>query len=702
MSQTRGSPSSADEPNYSTMASPRIHEKNETRLALLMFAAAWAVSFWFALDGWTNPLLDTHPFRQTQTAISTYWMLRDGFSIQYETPVFGAPWSVPFEFPLYQGIVAAVSAAFDIPLDPAGRTVALAFFYAGLPAIWLLLRRLAVQASHRWIFLALMVTSPVYIFYSRAFLIESTAFTLCAWFLYFFHVALSTPKVPPLVAAGIFAALGGLVKVTTLAVFLAAAAVFFLAALRTRRDAWKSISLRAVAACAPGVVAATWWVHFTDTVKQRNLFGALETSTALREWHYGTLEQRLSGAYWSQIGHMLERTVLPSATLLLTLVLGLLFMRRQIGVWLIALAIALAGPLVFANLYFVHDYYFYACGVFFLVLVALPLRSVLLSGTPLVARFVIVATVLVAQFAGYTEAYHTAQSRAAFVPPPIATGIKLVTAPDEILLGIGLNWSAVFPYYAERRALMIPDSQLTNESAISAAVAQLGDARIGAVVFRRGVQPAVETFAPLLEKLGLDPTGTFATGDYQVHVRKENRAHALTTIAAAKPDDLWIADAALANAASPRLEFSASDIPDRSLLAHMSPTPTRVVVPFGLSQEIVEGRPVFNAPASSEIEISLPPHARRITARYGIHPAAYPNSDGVQFEVLYRPRSGTAPALLFRRFLQPWLMATDQGPQQLDITVAVPLDGTVIFQTGPGPNLQPNYDWSYWGDIEVR
>jgi hypothetical protein len=53
--------------------------------------------------------LDLYSFRQTQTAITTYWLGINGFSLNYETPVVGPPWSIPFEFPLYQYMVVLLA-----------------------------------------------------------------------------------------------------------------------------------------------------------------------------------------------------------------------------------------------------------------------------------------------------------------------------------------------------------------------------------------------------------------------------------------------------------------------------------------------------------------------------------------------------------------------------------------------------------------
>ena len=51
---------------------------------------------------WDASLLDRYQFRLTQTALGAYWLQRDGFSLAHPLPIFGPPWSVPLEFPLYQ------------------------------------------------------------------------------------------------------------------------------------------------------------------------------------------------------------------------------------------------------------------------------------------------------------------------------------------------------------------------------------------------------------------------------------------------------------------------------------------------------------------------------------------------------------------------------------------------------------------------
>src|ERR1700722_9222047 len=83
--------------------------RDRTKNALAIIAVMLVVLGAVVLSiRWNDPLLGMHSFRQTQTAITSYWILRGSPWLAYHTPVFGAPWSIPFEFPMYQLLVALI------------------------------------------------------------------------------------------------------------------------------------------------------------------------------------------------------------------------------------------------------------------------------------------------------------------------------------------------------------------------------------------------------------------------------------------------------------------------------------------------------------------------------------------------------------------------------------------------------------------
>src|SRR5262249_22682730 len=160
---------------------------------------------------------ETDGFRQTQTALNTYFMLGHRYAIIYETPVLGPPWELPFEFPLYEWVVAAVVTCTGWPLDQTGRLVSRIFYFLCLFPCWHLLRLLRVSVAGRLIGLSLFLLSPVYIIWSRAFLIETTVLFLALSTLACTLAWLERPRLWLVLLALGLATLTALVKITTFA-----------------------------------------------------------------------------------------------------------------------------------------------------------------------------------------------------------------------------------------------------------------------------------------------------------------------------------------------------------------------------------------------------------------------------------------------------------------------------------------------------
>jgi hypothetical protein len=106
---------------------------------ILVFCITLAHALFVLWIGISKPILDLYYFRQTQTALTAYWLWRGGPWLAYETPVLGFPWSVPIEFPLYQGLVASLR-AIGIPIEIGGRLISFRFYLASLWPLWLLFR----------------------------------------------------------------------------------------------------------------------------------------------------------------------------------------------------------------------------------------------------------------------------------------------------------------------------------------------------------------------------------------------------------------------------------------------------------------------------------------------------------------------------------------------------------------------------------
>ena len=404
---------------------------------------------------WHKPILDRHEFRQLQTGLSAYWMREEGLRLAYPLPLFGPPWSAPMEFPLYQACVALVRGAFSLPLESAGRAVSALFFLGTLPALYGLLGICGMAADRRWLVLGVCLVTPIYLFYSRALMIESTALCVAAWFLYACLRTTNGGGWGWMAGATALGALAAMVKITTFAVFCAPAAGFALATLRSRWS-WP----RAVQVSLPLLLAAGagwWWVRFGDAVKAANPFSQFLVSDRMNSWNLGPLAQRVDPSFWREIYSHIHLGALAEASLAVLLVLLFLVEARYRRAALLTAAGFLTGPLLFSNLYRVHDYYLYANALFLAVAAGWLLVGVVDSARlPRAARIAALAVFLGAQFTAYLRGYGDYHVRTLPSPPPLAVAIRAVVPAGDAVLINGWDWNSLLPYYARRRAVMMP------------------------------------------------------------------------------------------------------------------------------------------------------------------------------------------------------------------------------------------------------
>ncbi|MBS0662192.1 MAG: glycosyltransferase family 39 protein [Verrucomicrobia bacterium] len=685
--------------NNPTAPSPR----SQTRLLVGVFLAALAVHLGLGSIGLHHTLLGEHGFRPVQTAISADYYLRDGISLHYRTPVMGPPYEMPLEFPLYQAVVAWTVKTTGLGLDFTGRIVSWIFFFAGLPAAYLLLGRFPLRRAQRLLVLSLLLLSPLYLFFSRHFLMESTVLAFSLWFLVAFERFLTRPHWSSFVAAAVCGALAGMVKVTSFAVFLIAALLLLVAALRSaqRPAAWR-LWWRAGLGVAIPFAASVWWVFFTWAIRHRNP-EAVFLDVHFGFWSFGDLAQRLSGRFWLKTYQVWTGSIVSEAGLAL-LLLYFCWLRGRLR-WLITgcLAAFLSGQLIFSNLYFVHDYYFYASGVFLVAAVGLALVEILeqpaIAGRSAAALVVGLAVI---QVGTYARTYYAEQSTNV-APPPVCRLLDGITGPEDLVVILGHDWDAFIPYYAHRPALMLRAGRERDPADLRRSMERLNPTQVGAVVINGALWHdeafVDQTMAAL--KLGHRPLfsnhldlGIWVPVARQARLRDEF-----------EPEKY------------PPFELSQEEFPasgPHTLLArtlarhpaftHFSPRPIRATALADFGTSPVEGRDMVNAPAPTEIVLPAQPGARRITGTFGILDAAYREhdyTDGVEFVIAERRPDGSERDL-FRRLLNPRWVFADRGPLPLDVALPPDVRGEIVLRTLPGPANNASYDWAYWGYVTMR
>jgi hypothetical protein len=447
----------------------------------------WAILM--ATVGWNNTLSDQHGFRQSQTAITSYYFVRGGPLLDYETPVLGRPWSVPFEFPLYQWLVAGASSLFNAPLNQTGRFISELFFYLSLVPIWFLLAELCVRPVHRLVFLCLILVSPLYVFWSRTFMIESTAFFFCIGYLFFTIRYVRDCSRLSLFLGGTLGVLGALVKTTTISAFVIVASLFYILTLRNQRN---NIKLFFSKYFVPFVVflglpllATVTWTHYTDEVKSLNVVGLRLTSWQLARWNFGPLSLRFSSNTWATLFSRTVPELLGGDKVLFIPLLGICFAHHRLFPFLACVVGFLSPFLIFTNLHVVHNYYTYANGIFLIAALSWCVVGLLERGRwKHILGMVIFFVMILVSVRGYYKSYHTVQKNNVVQLENVARVINRIIQPEEMMLVFGLDWSSELPYYSERRALMWPEwmSQHMDSPEMKEALSKLGNTHVGAMI----------------------------------------------------------------------------------------------------------------------------------------------------------------------------------------------------------------------------
>ncbi|RDS83415.1 hypothetical protein [Dyella psychrodurans] len=412
--------------------------------------------------GFSQSILDQYAFRQTQTAISVYWMLKGDSWLAYATPVLGAPWALPFEFPLYQWIVALLAECCPfLSLDEAGRLVSEFFFFACLWPLWRISTHCKSGRSLFRICAGLLLCSPIYVFWSRSFMIESTALFFSLWFVASITDYVNAPSAYGFAETTITGALAACIKITTFVGFSFAGALvvlYILYANRNNNSLKRQLFIIAAMALTIVIAIASLyaWTHFSDGLKMKNILATGYTSEALKTWNFGTLAQRKSPDLRMTIFRRAPNEAL--GTWLFVLALTVLALRKLSRPQLLAYGLLLflfAAPFfVFPNLHVIHHYYQYANSIF-LVLAAAYLIFCIAHKRPKLLTALLLCAISFDAYGYVKFFYQSIKPQNRELQVLLASYARRNVNPDDVVAGFGLDWSSEVPYYAERRALLI-------------------------------------------------------------------------------------------------------------------------------------------------------------------------------------------------------------------------------------------------------
>ncbi len=404
-----------------------------------------------------QPLVETHAYRQTQTAYTAVIYADRGIDLlRPPLPVLGPPGDIPQEFPIFQAAAAGLIVV-GVPPDLAARLVGLATFLACAVLLWLLSRRLMGD----W---AALITLAAFLFnahawvYGRTSLIEYLAAAGGIGFLYFSIRWMEASAPASWVAAFLSGSIGILVKITTGAFFLLPILFW-----RSPDGRWGFQRAPMVALVGAVMAIGLAWSAWAQGVREEtpaSVFLSLENQVA---WFLGTVGMRFDPGAWR----------VPFVAMLALSGFGIIvwgaiatraaWRHRQAPFLLTLLALFAGMPLLLFNLYATHDYYWVAVAPILALAIGLSagwLRS--RWSSPSIRRLGValagawIAT-LVGSFASWSIVYGE--------PPELAGTMRIAdfvrdhSEPDDWVVFRGWGWNPTFLYYARRQGLAVPEAR---------------------------------------------------------------------------------------------------------------------------------------------------------------------------------------------------------------------------------------------------
>jgi 4-amino-4-deoxy-L-arabinose transferase-like glycosyltransferase len=404
-------------------------------------------------------LNEMHAFRQTQTAYVALEYARYGINpFHTPLPVFGPNADVPMEFPLVQA-VAAVLIRLGARSDSAVRIIGL----AGFQAAAILLAVLAVRWHGKLtaiVVIALFEFSPFALAWGASALIDFPAVALSlgmvvgldAWFHRGSRVALSL--------GALSAWLAFLVKATTPPAWCALLVVSALIAYLTTRS-WGRLVAGFLVGPMAGVLVGIAWVRYADAVKERNPLTRFLVSGNMHDWNFGSVDQRLDPhAYVPVLVRVGSEIAGPLALGLAVVVVGIVLApttveRLRRAGWLVTAAFS---PLVFFNLYYVHNYYL--IGVFPAIVAAVGIGIVAIAQRLRANTTVVAAVATAVVVFGSAVPQDIAQWLTPPKPDPNGQRIRAATQSGDLIVVVGCRWDPKILYFADRRGAMVFDANL--------------------------------------------------------------------------------------------------------------------------------------------------------------------------------------------------------------------------------------------------
>ncbi len=445
----------------------------ENRLLAYIFLFLVILSIPVRLFNITAPF-HIHAIRQSLNGFIVWNFLEEGVSpLKYQIPVFGPPWRIPFDFPIFQMtayLTAKIGGPVGINLDTSCRLTGLLYFYLSALLLYLLCRELFRRRQVTWCILLFYLWSPFMILWSRAGMIDYAAVTWALAYTLLFYRWLQRIDnillVPGIILCG---CLAYLTKATTMAAFVVPIGWFILKHLWSEVRQFEGLGkflhkrkkvVFLILCCVFVPVAVEYaWVMYSDHIKAASPFTAAWTSSALKTWHFGTWNDRMQFEQWWIFVVRITTQIVPYGFILFP-VAGLFGLQKYSEdgreLFITGIVGAFLPIAVFLNVYRVHDYYLIAITPFLAIFAGVGIHYLCfqrLQGRHLIlimlAFLCIVSFYKGSWFVRTVLSYHGEHDYC-----KIGEAVQKWTLPNERVMVTDRCWNPNILYYSRRKGFM--------------------------------------------------------------------------------------------------------------------------------------------------------------------------------------------------------------------------------------------------------
>lgn len=323
-----------------------------------------------------NALLEPHPWRQTQTALTILHLFQGTATVwDYRSPLQGILWNNVYEFPLYQWVVCQVM-HLGLSLEVASRLVTLVSFFVSAVFSYLIILQFFNRQIANW-FLLIYSVNPFGVIFSRVCLIDFFALAATLGSIYgLLQLRAGSMKARNWLCFALGGLIAGLAKINIwFFITVSFTGLMMLEVWQQKNRNWGwFVGLVGILLVQLGVIFLWNYHRFNDL-----------GSPADTPWLVGELSQRFETWRWKKIlWDFLTRSLLYD-WLFIPFILGswVLFRKSKL-LFVVLYGVFISHTLVFFQVQTYHDYYLIASMPYLFFIAALGLDYLVTRQTKII------------------------------------------------------------------------------------------------------------------------------------------------------------------------------------------------------------------------------------------------------------------------------------------------------------------------------